>query len=238
MVVEASVTERLSALEAQLVRLRVVSALLALLFVSTAAWAVLATPVSAQDSSGVLRARGLVIEDAKGRARVVMGAPFPTVPDRRRQDTATAAMIFLDENGNDRLTLGEAPNPQVDGKVLHRIAPHFGVVIHDAKGDERGAYGFLANGRVVVTLDRPGTEAWAAVVNDQTGVARMVLGYPDSAGGRDAFEIGTHESRVFLRVKDTEAKDRLALELDKEGVPALQLIDAAGKPVRDVLQQK
>jgi hypothetical protein len=160
------------------------------------------------------------------------------VQDRRRQDTQTSAIIFLDENGNDRLTLGEAPNPQVDGKVLRRIAPHFGVVVHDATGDERGAYGYLANGRVVVTLDRPGTEAWAAIVNDQTGVARMVFGYPASAGGRDALEIGTNESRVFLRIKDTGAKDRLELVLDENSVPALRVIDAGGNRGRDVLQPK
>src|SRR5205085_2384882 len=112
---------------------------------------------------------GLILEDAQGRPRILLGAPFPSVPGRSRKDATTHAMVFLDEDGHDRLTLGESPDTQVSGKVLHRIGRHFGVVIHDNAGDERGAYGYLANGRVVVTLDRPGHEAWAAVVNDKTG---------------------------------------------------------------------
>jgi hypothetical protein len=86
-------------------------------------------------------------------------------------------MVFLDEQGHDRLTLGEEPEPQIGGKVsqmMHRIAPGFGVVIHDGSGDERGTYGWLANGRALITLDRPGLDAWAAVVDDKTGFAGML----------------------------------------------------------------
>jgi hypothetical protein len=85
-------------------------------------------------------------------------------------------MVFLDEEGHDRLTLGEEPEPQVGGKVLttvHRIAQGFGVVIDDGDGNERGAYGWLANGRAVITLDRPSLDAWAAIVDDKTGFAGM-----------------------------------------------------------------
>ena len=48
-------------------------------------------------------------------------------------------MVFLDENGHDRLTLGEEPEPQIAGKVsanIHRVAQGFGVVIHDGDGSE------------------------------------------------------------------------------------------------------
>jgi hypothetical protein len=101
--------------------------------------------VEAASSPSVLRAKGLVIEDSQGRVRVLLGSPLPMVPERIRQATTTS-MVFLDEEGHDRLTLGEEPEPQVAGKVsptMHRIAPGFGVVIHDGKGDERGTYGWL-----------------------------------------------------------------------------------------------
>jgi hypothetical protein len=36
-------------------------------------------PVHAQNAQGILRVRGLVIEDSDGRARIVLGAPVPSV---------------------------------------------------------------------------------------------------------------------------------------------------------------
>ena len=169
--------------------------------------------VTAQDS--ILRGKGLIIEDAKGRPRVLLGAPFPSVPGRSRKDATTDAMVFLDGEGHDRLTLGESPNPQVSGKILHRIAGHFGVVIHDDVGDERGAYGYLSNGRVVVTLDRPGHEAWAAIVNDKTGIAGMSLLYPPGGGkGGNAIETGTEGVESYLRIKDPDGKIRTSLRVE------------------------
>jgi hypothetical protein len=105
--------------------------------------------VQAQSSPLILRAQGLIIEDSQGRPRILLGAPFPAVRERSRQDARTTSMLFLDQNGHDRLTLGEELEPQVGGKLLppgvHRIASGFGVVIHDGSGDERGAYGWLSN---------------------------------------------------------------------------------------------
>ncbi len=56
---------------------------------------------------GILHARGLVITDNNGRARVVMGAPLPDTKERLRKDSAYAAMVFLDEQGHDRISLGQ-----------------------------------------------------------------------------------------------------------------------------------
>jgi hypothetical protein len=43
-------------------------------------------------------------------------------------------------------------------------------------GNERGAYGWLSNRRALITLDRPGTEAFAAMVDDKTGETKLSLG--------------------------------------------------------------
>lgn len=234
-----TVEQQLASLEHKVNRFRLLCLIQLILLCAVAVSAVVISRVEAQNSEQILRARGLVIEDAQGRARVILGAPFPAVRERKRQDSTTQAMIFLDENGNDRLTLGEGPDPQVDGKALHRIARHYGVLIHDNKGDERGAYGYLANGRVVVTLDRPGAEAWAAIVNDKTGLAQMSLLYPPDAGsGGNAFEMGTQGSNAFLRLKDTKDTNRSVLQIGADGVPALQIFDSAGRPVRNLLQSE
>lgn len=144
-------------------------------------------------------------------------------------------MIFLDEAGHDRLTLGESPDPQVSGKILHRIARHFGIVIHDAVGDERGAYGYLSNGRVVVTLDRPGHEAWAAIVNDKTGFAGMSLLYPPGSGkGSNAIEMGTEGSDGHLRMKDIDGTVRATLQTQKGKDLSVQTFNGQSQVIRDL----
>lgn len=142
---------------------------------------------------GVIHARGLVIEDSHGRARILLGAPFPGDPARLRNDTRTTAMIFLDDKGHDRLTLGEAVRAQSQGSVAasdQRIAPSFGVIIHDLDGNERGGFSFLSNGRAVVALDYPGRDAIGFSVDDHLKRAEFMLNYaPGVAGPGSAFEL-------------------------------------------------
>jgi len=189
--------------------------------------------VQAQSSPLILRAQGLIIEDSQGRPRVLLGAPFPAVRERSRQDARTTAMLFLDENGHDRLTLGEELEPQVGGKLLppgvHRIASGFGVVIHDASGDERGAYGWLSNGRALLTLDRPGAEAFAAIVNDKTGETKIAFGFPPHIS-RDAsaIEIGTKESASFLRFMNKHGNNRAVFSTENGGSPSFKIFDDLG----------
>jgi len=146
-------------------------------------------------------------------------------------------MIFLDAQGHDRLTLGEEPDPQVGGRVVtnaHRIAPGFGVVIHDGEGNERGAYGWLANGRALITLDRPGLDAWAAVVDDKTGFAGMRIEYPpDVARDSNGIEIGTKGSNAFFRLLDTKEKERAVLQFAGSGTTTFKTLDENGTVIRN-----
>ena len=207
---EATIDQRFAELERKTFRFRLLCGLqfglLFLVWFST----MTSRGVEARGSASILRVRGLVIEDRLGRPRILLDAPFPAVKERKRQDSTTTSIVFLDEQGHDRLTLGEEPEPQVDGKVLktvHRIAPGFGVVIHDGAGNERGAYGWLANGRALITLDRPGLEGWAAVVDDKTGFAGMRIEYPASvARDSNAIEVGTNGSNAFFQTAGSQRK--------------------------------
>src|SRR3954468_15142978 len=60
----------------------------------------------------ILRAQGLIIQDAQGRPRIVIGAPIPSVPERLRTDGATG-LVLLDSAGHDRLALGAYGGPQI-----------------------------------------------------------------------------------------------------------------------------
>ena len=190
----------------------------------------------AQSSAKSIRTRSLIIEDEQGRARILMGAPFPRVQERSRQDSPTEAIVFLDDSGHDRLTLGRAPDPQVGGKILHRIAPSFGVLIHDDHGDERGSYGWLSNGRALITLDRPGAEAWAAVVNDHTGQANMLFNFPSNVvEDTAALELGTKGPDTFLRFNTTKGTDRAVFSTINGGKPSFKIFDDAGNAKGDLL---
>ena len=232
----ASFDHRLAALERKTLRLRILClSQLGLLLVFGFA-GINNTQVEAKSSDKILRARGLVIEDGEGRPRILVGAPFPAVRTRNRQDSTTTAMLFLDAQGHDRLTLGEEPEPQVGGRVItnaHRIAPGFGVVIHDGEGNERGAYGWLANGRALITLDRPGLDAWAAVVDDKTGFAGMRIEYPpEVARDSNGIEIGTNGGNAFFRLLDTKEKERAVLQLAGSGTTSFKTLDENGKVIR------
>ena len=55
-----------------------------------------------------VRARTLVIEDAQGRRRIVVGAPIPEPPGARIQPST--GMIILDTNGVERFGVGLFPS--------------------------------------------------------------------------------------------------------------------------------
>ena len=192
--------------------------------------ATLVPRVVAQTDPEILRVRGLIIEDGQGHPRVLLGAPFPATNGRVRMDARTTAMIFLDAQGHDRLTLGEELDPQIGGKVppgIHRIASGYGVVLHDNVGDERGAYSWLTNGRALITLDRPGTEAFAAIVNDKTGESKIALSFPpEMAGDASAIEIGTKKNRAFLEFKG-KAGETISSSETLDGVGPLHVRNAS-----------
>ena len=163
--------------------------------------------------SDVIRVRGIIVEDAAGRERILIGAPIPEAGHRVRTDSARVAqtwaqrfpdpdrymgwyadyrhsvhgMLVLDENGFDRLAVGDStPDPNI-GK---RIGPSTGMQINDAEGYERSGYGMLTvNGRdrVVLGLDSDrGTEGVTLSLLDGGGMGLSVYG----AGGTLAF-LGT-----------------------------------------------
>lgn len=199
-------------------------------------WTTRSRVVQAQSSPEVLRARGLISEDNAGRPRILVGAPFPRVKQRLRQDETTSAIVFLDEQGHDRLTLGEETQPQVGGKVgFHRIASGYGVVIHDGSGNERGAYSWLSNGRALITLDRPGAEAWVAVVNDKTGEAGMSLSFPpEVANDAVAMGMGTRGRQAFLVFNDKSGANRARFESEEGGKLTFKTFNSAGQAARTI----
>ena len=194
-----------------------------------AALAIAAAPRSTE----VLRARGLVLEDDHGTARLLLGAPVPAVDERLRKDPASG-IVLLDEAGKDRLQLGLVGGPQMGGVVQGRISPATGLAVCDASGDERGGFGVMENGRVVMGLDAPAGEGVMLFVAPDLGMNGLIVNTHAgdqtvqrislSAGGQDA----------ALSVSDAGGKPRAALRVGAEGA-RLESLDEEGRTLTDAL---
>ncbi|HER20203.1 MAG TPA: hypothetical protein ENO14_04055, partial [Chromatiales bacterium] len=185
--------EKIARLERQIGFLRMYSALLS---VALLVVAVVAARQPSQTPE-VLRVKGLVVEDAQGRERILIGAPIPEVASRVRTDTARVrriwgprfpaeymgyyqgyrhdmnGMLVLDTLGFDRLAVGhDVPDPNIG----QRIGRSTGFLVNDSLGFERTGYGVLTvegKDRVVLGLDGKDGEAVALMV-DGEGRAGMM----------------------------------------------------------------
>ncbi len=140
----------------------------------------------------ILRVRGLIVEDAAGYDRILIGAPVPAVNGRKRRDN-TVGLIVLGENGADRLALAApTPEPQIHGVIAKRIGGQAGFVVDDENGDERGGFGVLDNdGRVSLGLDYPHGTAEAISIGVLPGENSIAI----------------HDSRSIIRAAFLERKD-------------------------------
>jgi hypothetical protein len=150
----------------------------------------------------VLRARGIVITDAQGRERILIGSPIPDSRDRLRTNlarvdsawakrfpsgtymkyyptyrNAVSGILVMDRGGVDRLVVGDSlPDPNIG----QRIGSDVGMLVNDANGFERTGYGLLTvkgHDRAVLGLDtNQGTEGVALAVIDSGRTGMFVAG--------------------------------------------------------------
>lgn len=85
----------------------------------------------------------------------------------KKYNSSTNGLLILDENGFDRIALGD-PTPVPN---IGRIAPSSGMVINDEKGDERSGYGFMklkdGTQRVGLGLDSHSVESINLFVDEK-----------------------------------------------------------------------
>lgn len=174
----------------------------------------LGNPVTAfnDDSPNVVRARGLIIEGADGKPRIMIGAPIPDLTGRQRRDSFTG-ILYLDENGHDRLTFGKKPDPQTAHGIVERRVGGVGILLHDKNGIERGAYGVLDDDVALLTLDWP-QSGEALALSASPAMAGIGLFYRSEPGVyRDAIGMFTfvQDDRVLAKVTDAQGTERMIL---------------------------
>ncbi len=150
----------------------------------------------------VLRARGLVIVDAQGRDRILIGAPVPASGGRIRTDlekareswgknfggnmehyrqvqNETNGLLILDAAGHDRIALGD---PTPDSPSGPRIAPATGLQINGADGFEVAGFGnFPSLKRTTLGLDAPDGSEGAMLLVLEDGTSGLFTRGPQGA---------------------------------------------------------
>lgn len=195
----ASLQDRLRRIETRLRVFQVATSAMAIGLTLTIWFAVRSGSVRADDSSQILRVRGLIVADANGRARILLGAPTPKIADRRRTDDATG-IIVLGDNGADRVVVGFDPGPQMGGKVYRRLSSGAGIAINDPDGNERAGFGYSDSGRVMLGMDYPDREAIMLAVMD--GGAGITLNAPTGPSNESAAIGVTKDGSSVLELKD------------------------------------
>lgn len=217
-------------LQHEVARLRVLVIIALLAVIVLVAMSLLRRPDTPNKPSTIVRTQGIVITDAQGHDRILIGAPVPASKDRTRKDDASDGIIFLGKTGADRLALGQLPAPVVGGKARKRIGngDNYGMVLYDTKGNERGGMGFLGMGRVVVGLDRaaPLSDAIGIMVDDKSGFAGMMINYGDAKAQASAIELGADANTAHIQLNGTDGLPRAQLNVDGTNKPAWQFDDA------------
>lgn len=187
---------------------------------------------SAKADDGVLRVKGLVINDEQGRPRIMMGAPAPKEKGRTRLDELIG-IVYLDENGADRLTFGKEPDPMTADGIKPRRVGGAGILIHDKQGIERGGYSVLDDESALLTLDHPKTgEAVALSSNKEfSGIGLFHRSNPGIY--REAITLGVVQknNESFLKITDTNSKQRLRIQTNGTEKTQLKLYDEEGKEI-------
>ncbi|GGY15072.1 hypothetical protein GCM10008098_02460 [Rhodanobacter panaciterrae] len=226
-------------LQREVARLRLLVIIALLAVIALAAVSLLRKPDTSTRPDTILRARGLVITDAQGHDRILLGAPVPASKDRTRKDDASDGIIFLGKTGADRLALGQLPTLHIDGKTYKRRGDddNYGMTLYDTKGSERGGMAYMGTGRVGLALDRatPPYEAIGLMIDDMENFAGMYINYGDPKAKDSAIELGTDANSVHLQLKGKDGLPRAKLNVDGTNRPAWQFDDreSAAKAAQD-----
>lgn len=207
----------------------------ALIIVLAASWG-LTSSFAQSRTQNILRVRGLIIEDENGKARILLGAPIPTVAERKRRDISIG-MVLLDQSGVDRLQVGAPlPGPQMRGVVSQRISPTTGLVFNGTDGNERGGLGVQDEGTAAFGLDFPnGREGVHLAVSPRLGFAGVLIHAQDGSREERSTLGVTKDGRTLLKLSDASGRDRVTVAVTADA-NEFQVAEPGNQQARDILK--
>lgn len=142
----------------------------------------------------IIRAQGIIIEDANGRERILIGAPIPYSKHRVRTDTALVrkywASKFVKSNPNKYMEWYKTYSHSTEGIVIMNELGFDRVLLGDKLADANtGKRMYEAAG--ITWNDKQGMELGGAGVNtDEDGNSSTAIGLDDpSEGGSEAIHM-------------------------------------------------
>jgi hypothetical protein len=170
---------RIANLERQLRRTRFTAgvAVAGLLALTAGAWV---RPAQQPDT---IHAKVLILEDAQGRKRIVLGAPIPEPAGARI--APSTGMIILDSNGVERFGVGLFPNGMMN---MGFDAPRG---TGDERNRERINLTAAPNGGAEIRmLDRKTWVRWRVALDSQDSVTMQFLDFPQGEALLRRYSIG------------------------------------------------
>lgn len=167
-------------------------------------------------------------------------------PGSKVEPHLTARRIdIVDDNGVVRMTLAApTPDPVIGGKAYKRTFPVAGLVLFDAKGDERGGFGVadIPGSAVVLALDHTNGDAvgWKVMpdgsveflMNARAPVSQDASGHTKPAMGTTRATLSVAaDGRPALSLSDQSERPRVRVTVTPEGFGALEFLDKDGKVI-------
>lgn len=172
------------------------------------------------DKFGIIRAKGIIIEDENGKDRILIGSPIPFSKDRVRNDTAlvrkywaskiypknpkkfmefyknyyhsTDGMVIMNDRGFDRVLLGDKLADANTGKRNFEAA---GISWNDINGFELGGAG--------VNTTKDGKSRGVIGLDDSDGEALHLVALED---GTKAIIIGGENGRLMIGMSNKDGE--------------------------------
>lgn len=192
------------------------------------------TTVTAKSPGDVLRAKGLIIEDESGHARIVMGSPTPFIPGRRRAEPVDG-ILLLGANGTDRMIIAyNGPPPQVGGKVIRRSSPaSIGFLMNDQDGDERAGMGVSDDGnRTSLAMDYSDRDALGMLVSPTFS---GFVGFARTGEHNDQFALAvTKNGDANFKLAGNDGEEKVIAEARTGAGLKLQVHNPKTKKLEDV----
>ncbi|MBY8961565.1 hypothetical protein KJK34_02250 [Flavobacterium sp. D11R37] len=171
------------------------------------------------NKNNIVRARGIVIEDADGKPFIMMGNPIPQDKNRKRKDPMSG-IAFIDEKGIDRLYMGRDGKLQIGGELEDRNSEGWSYIINDTIGDERGGFGFADDeDRIGLGLDYGGKDGGEAIylyASNEVAYLLMNTNTNDKVRQRAVLWHDTKADLTQIKLGDKITDERLVLRA-KEG---------------------
>jgi hypothetical protein len=171
----------------------------------------------------ILRSRGLIIEDERGKPFIMMGSPTSSDKHRKRKDPVQG-IILLDSTGVDRLFIGKDSKLQIGGDLIDRNSSGWSFLINDTAGDERGGFGFADDeDRIGLGLDYGGKDGLEAIyLNASNDIAYILINGNVTKGARDRIVLwhDVKKDVSMIKLGDQTKDDRIVLK-SKSGMTSL-----------------